>query len=147
MKSIFDRAIRDELINRINLLSEDSKAQWGKMTIYQMVRHCRLWEEMTFGKYKYKRQFLGIIFGKMVLKDLTKDENPLKRSTPTIAALKVTGNGDITSEKENWIALIEQYPHFSNTDFVHPFFGKVTKEQVGILAYKHTDHHLRQFNS
>jgi len=29
---------------------------------------------------------------------------------------------------------------------MHPFFGKMTKEQVGYLAYKHTDHHLWQFN-
>ena len=81
------------------------------------------------------------------MKDLTKDDNPLKRSTPTIAELKVTGNGNLASEKKNWISLIEQYPNFSNANFIHPFFGKVTKEQVGILAYKHTDHHLRQFNS
>ena len=45
-----------------------------------------------------------------------------------------------------WIALIEGYAQYSNTDFVHAFFGKMTKEQVGIMTYKHTDHHLRQFN-
>jgi hypothetical protein len=56
-------------------------------------------------------------------------------------------NGNITSERTKWIGLIEEYANFSNADFVHPFFGKMTKEQIGYHAYKHTDHHLRQFNS
>jgi hypothetical protein len=32
MKTIFDDATRDELIQRINSLDEHKKAQWGKMT-------------------------------------------------------------------------------------------------------------------
>jgi Protein of unknown function (DUF1569) len=146
MKSVFDKTTREGLITRINTLDENSTAQWGKMTVYQMLKHCRLWEQMVFGQQKYKRGFLGLLFGKMALKDLTKDDEPLKRNTPTIAELKITGTGDVASEKKNWLVLIEQYAHFSNTDLVHPFFGKMTKEQIGYLAYKHTDHHLRQFN-
>ena len=56
-------------------------------------------------------------------------------------------NGDIESEKKKWISLIEGYENYSNPGFIHDFFGKMTKEQIGILAYKHTDHHLRQFNA
>ncbi len=44
------------------------------------------------------------------------------------------------------ISLIEEYEDFSNHDFEHWFFGKMTKGQVGYFVYKHTDHHLRQFN-
>jgi hypothetical protein len=40
MKSIFEKNIREALIERINLLHEDSDALWGKMTVTQMVRHC-----------------------------------------------------------------------------------------------------------
>jgi len=45
--------------------------------------------------------------------------------------------------------LINEYSAYSFPDysFVHPFFGKMTKEQIGYHAYKHIDHHLRQFNS
>jgi hypothetical protein len=45
MNSVFDKATRDELISRINTLNENSTAQWGKMNIYQMLKHCILWEE------------------------------------------------------------------------------------------------------
>ncbi len=147
MKTIFDKTTRDVLINRINTLNENSKAQWGKMTISQMMKHCAMWEEMAQGKKKYKRSFIGRVFGKMVLKNVLKDASPLKHNTPTIPELKVTENGNVSSERLKWISLIEEYAHFSNPDFIHVFFGKITKEQIGYLAYKHIDHHLRQFNS
>ena len=147
MKTIFDKKTRDELIARINTLNENSNAQWGKMNIYQMVKHCKLWEEMISGKIKCKRVFVGRLFGKMLLKNAIKDENPMPRNAPTSSELKVKeSNGDLGSEKTKWIAQIEENPFFSNPDFVHPFFGKMTKEEIGYHAYKHTDHHLRQFN-
>lgn len=147
MKTIFDKETRYGLIDRINTLNENSKAQWGKMNVYQVIKHCRIWDEMAFGKKKYRQAFIGRLFGKMALKNLIKDEKPLKRSTPTIPDLKITGDGDVSSEKSKWIATIKEYDHFSNDDFVHPFFGRMTKEQIGYLAYKHIDHHLRQFNA
>jgi Protein of unknown function (DUF1569) len=148
MKSIFDKKTRDELLIRINSVTENSTAQWGKMNAYQMVKHCRLWEEMMQSKQNLKRVFIGRIFGKMALKTVLKDENPLKRSTPTIPSLIIKETtGDIELEKTKWIANIKQYANFSNKTFSHIFFGKMTDEQIGQLAYKHTDHHLRQFNS
>ena len=55
--------------------------------------------------------------------------------------------GPVFSERTKWIRLIEKYVHFSNADLVPPFFGKMAKKQIGYFVYKHTDHHLRQFNS
>ena len=149
MKTVFDKTTREELINRINLLTENSKAQWGKMNVYQMLKHCTLWDEWVTGtgNKKYKRVFMGRLFGKLALKNVVKDDTPLRRSTPSIPEfiIKET-HGDIVAEKKKWIALIESYAHFSNPGFVHAFFGKMTTEQIGYMAYKHTDHHLRQFN-
>lgn len=147
MKTIFDKATREELISRIGTVNENSTAQWGKMNTYQMLKHCSLFEEMALGKIKYKRVFVGRLFGKMALKKVLKDDAPLSRSTPTLAELRIKGNGDVSTEKAKWIGLLGEYEHFNNPDFIHPFFGKITKEQIGQLAYKHADHHLRQFNS
>lgn len=147
MKSIFEQSTRNELINRIHSLDENSKAQWGKMTLYQMVRHCRLWEEMVLGRKAYKRVFMGRIFGKMALKMVSKDDTPIKRNAPTIPELKIPEtHGDLAAEKQQWITLINEYAHFHNPGFIHPFFGKMTREQIGNFVYKHSDHHLRQFN-
>jgi len=54
MKTIFDKQTRDELIDRINKLNENSTAQWGKMNVYQMLKHCTLYEEMLLGKKEFK---------------------------------------------------------------------------------------------
>jgi hypothetical protein len=148
MKTVFDKPTRDELIARINKLDENSLAQWGKMNVTQMIEHCRLWEEMISGDLKCKRSFPGRLVGQMVLKGLLKDDSPLKRSTPTAHELRVSEtNSVIAVEKAKWIDMIEKNVQFSNPDFVHPFFGKMTKEQIGQLDYKHIDHHLRQFNA
>ena len=146
MKTIFDKVTRDELIGRIGLLNESSIAQWGKMNVYQALKHCALWDEWVQNGKNNRQVFVGRLFGKMALKKVLKDESPLARNTPTLPELKIKENtGDIAYEKKKWIALINGYAHFSNPGFLHTFFGKMTKEQVGQMAYKHADHHLRQF--
>jgi hypothetical protein len=147
MKTIFDKTTREELINRINTLNENSTRQWGTMNIYQMLKHSTLYEEMLIGKKKFKRSFLGRLFGKMALKQLIGDESPIKRNLPTIPEIVIKEEkGDITAEKHHWIALIQEHANTSGTEFMHAFCGKITKEQSGYLAYKAADHHLRQFN-
>lgn len=147
MKTVFDKTTRDELVGRIDKLNDSSKKEWGKMNLYQMLRHCTLWDSWIQNNKDNKQAFIGRLFGKIGLKKVLKDESPLARNTPTLQALKIAEtSGDIASEKKKWIAMINEYDHFSNSGFVHPFFGKMTKEQVGQMAYKHADHHLRQFN-
>ncbi len=146
MKSIFDKATREELIGRIASLNEDSTAQWGKMNVSQMLKHCSQWDEMAFGKKTYKQSLLGKLFGKIALKDMLKDE-PIKKNLPTIPSFKIKESSNVTEEKNKWIKLIHEYENFSNEGWIHPFFGSMTTENTGYLAYKHADHHLRQFNS
>jgi hypothetical protein len=146
MKTIFDKATRDELIGRINTLSQDSTAQWGKMNVYQMIRHCSLWEQMILNNAPHSRVFISRLFGRLILKAVLKDDAPLRKNSPTIAAFKTTGDGNIVPGKADWITLIQSYPEKAPATFMHPFFGKMTRDQVGQLVYKHIDHHLRQFN-
>jgi len=145
MKTVYDKAVRDELIARIRMVNEGSPSMWGKMTAFQMVKHCVLWEEMVLHGKKYRRVFVGWLFGKMALKSVLKDAAPLRQNTPTIPELMVTGDGSVALQKEKWIGLIEEHGQRFNTEFVHPFFGRMTREETGVLAYKHSDHHLRPF--
>jgi hypothetical protein len=146
MKSVFDKTTRDELINRIHSLNENSTAQWGKMNVYQMLKHCTLWEEMLLGKRQCRQSFLGRVFGKIALKNMLKDE-PIKHGLPTVPSFKTKGNGDVAAAKAAWINLLLEHELRESSGFVHPFFGQLTADQAGRIAYKHTDHHLRQFNS
>jgi hypothetical protein len=148
MKTVLDKTTREELIGRINTLDENSARQWGKMNINQMLKHCAMVDEMFLGRKQYKRTFLGRLIGQMALKSMLKDQTPIAKNAPTSPYFKIKeSSGDVASEKQEWIELIEEYGRYSNNNFVHWFFGKMTNEQVGYFAYKHIDHHLRQFNS
>jgi hypothetical protein len=150
MKTIFDKTTRDELIDRIISINENNKSLWGKMNVYQMSRHCTIWNEWVLGKndFIYKQDFLGKIFGKMALKSNTKDGKPISKGMPAGKAFIVNEtNGNLKIQKTIWTNQIINYDKFSNDNFIHDFFGKMTKEQIGIFAYKHNDHHLRQFNA
>ncbi|MCK0145300.1 DUF1569 domain-containing protein [Arenibacter sp. F26102] len=147
MKTIFDRNTIDELVQRIKSLQVNADAQWGKMDAYQMLKHCTMSEEMFQGKKQYKRLFIGRLFGSMALKGILKNENTMKPNQPTHPEMKIKGTGNFENEKTKWIELLRSYSTFLNPNFVHPFFGKMTKEQIGNYVYKHTDHHLRQFGN
>lgn len=146
LKTIFDPATRAEVIGRIQVLSPSATAQWGTMNVSQMMKHCSIFEDMMLGKTKYRRALLGYLFGRLALRGAGNDA-PLKQSTPTLSAMKIKDTPDFAVQKKEWIALIEEYGQHSAQSLAHPFFGKITRDQMGIIAYKHSDHHLRQFNA
>ena len=146
MKSVLDPSTRQELATRINSLTQQNNAQWGKMNVYQMLKHMTMCEDMFHGKIKLSRVFIGRLIGPMILKKVLKDEKPFGKNSPTAPILKITEtNGDIETQKKELISRLEQYSNYNEQGFVHPFFGALTKEQVGLFVYKHADHHLRQF--
>src|SRR5690606_20995409 len=93
--------------------------------------------------YIYKQTFMGKLFGKIVLKRMIKDEQPFDKNIPTSEQFKPKlTSGNLELEIAKWITLTREYESYSNPNFIHDFFGKMTKEEIGILVYKHTDHHL-----
>jgi hypothetical protein len=145
MKTLFELEDRYALIMRVRTLTGGEQPLWGKMTISQMVEHCIRWEEMMIGERKVKHVWLGYLFGKVALKDMIGDGQPVKQSIPTFKELKVEeAGGDFEQQKEKWIGLLRGYQDHAITVYHHPFFGKMTREETGRLAYKHNDHHLRQ---
>ena len=148
MKTVYNPNTIQELTQRIEKIQDNSKAQWGKMNAYQMLVHCVKNEEMLQGKRAYKRNFIGKIFGKMALKSILKDEMPLKKNQPTHPEFVITQQGQVAQPKQQLMALVREYEHLSTRkagELVHPFFGKMSHEQLGKYAYKHLDHHLNQF--
>ncbi len=151
MKDIFNPNTIAEFKTRINTISADSSAQWGKMNVYQMLKHCTENDKMLVGERQFKRLFIGRIFGKMALRSSIKDDAPLSHNSPTHPDLIIKEeNGDIEAQKQEWISVLEGFhtkPSSSFENFVHPFFGKMTPAQISTFAYKHIDHHLRQFGA
>jgi len=149
MKSIYETSAVESFKDRIDQLEESNGALWGKMSVKQMLKHCVENEKLLLRRRQFKDVFIGKIFGKMALKADVKNDEPFKKNSPTHPDLKI---GEVFESfdvlKEEWKTLLEHYPdkiELDYEDFVHPFFRKMNYTQVGIWAFKHTDHHLRQF--
>lgn len=148
MHSVFDSKTINILVSRLEQLENTSTPEWGTMNVSQMLKHCIACEEMYQGKLTIKRAFIGKLFGKMALKSIMREGVQLKKNQPTSPILCFEGDDSIETDKNTWIHLLKSYPNMSENafkDFVHPFFGAMTRDQIGKIAYKHTDHHLRQF--
>lgn len=150
MKTVFDARVQQELQQRIANLNHDAPAQWGKMNVSQMLRHCTLWTEWVQGtgaytSHTYKQDLLGKILGRWALRSNTKNDKPIGRNMPAGAFAIQEKINDLHAQKALWQQYLAGYTQFSNDRFIHDFFGKMTREQIGIFAYKHYDHHLRQF--
>lgn len=148
MKSIFNSKDNQEIITRINNLSPDSKAEWGKMTVDQMLSHCVAPIDLAFGTKPLKANFMMQLLGKM-LKSKILNSPEFKKNSPTAPSFIRTENYDFESTKSELIHKVEKFAtegHSSIKNQKHPFFGKMTYEEWDRLHYMHLDHHLKQFN-
>lgn len=148
MKTIFDKKTNEAILHRIEKLNKNSIASWGKMNVYEMLKHSIASEKTYLGDNVLKRVFIGKLFGRMALKNILKDEKPMGKNSPTHPTFIFKGEGDISPLKREWSFLVQEYLKRDSDDFqnfTHPFFGKMTQEQLGQMVYKHIDHHLRQF--
>ncbi len=148
MKSLFNPADNQEIINRIQRLSAASQPQWGKMNVAQMLAHCQHPLRVAFGEMQLKRNLMSLLFGGMIKRTLIKDESPFKQNLPTSTSFIVVDNRDFEKEKNKLIELIQRFSKNGAAGLrkdPHPFFGKLTTTEWDILQWKHLDHHLRQF--
>ena len=149
MKSFFNVADNKELVNRINKLTPENKAQWGKMNVSQMLAHAQVPLKAAIGESKLKRGLMGFLFGKIAKKQLMKAED-FKRNLPTDPNFLVKDERNFEEEKARLIALIKRVEKAGASSLAvnpHPFFGKMTETEWDTLQYKHLDHHLRQFGA
>jgi Protein of unknown function (DUF1569) len=144
VKNLFDPAVKQDIVDRINKLTPESKALWGKMNAGQMLAHCQVPIGVAEGTHKLKRTFIGRIFGP-IAKPMLYNEKPFKRTLPTDKSFVMTDQKDFEMEKQKLLTMISNFTEANMVDEPHPFFGKLTKEQWSIGSWKHLDHHLQQF--
>lgn len=148
MKNIFEKAVTDEVIARIENLKADSRPVWGKMSVGQMLAHCSKPYETVFDPNFPKPGFIGRFFAKAFAKGIVTGEKPYKRSSPTAPEFKITETRDFQVEKKRLIDYIRKTQqlgakHFDGKESLS--FGALNTAQWNNLFYKHLDHHLNQF--
>ena len=145
MKTFFDPQVRIELMDRLLALEPGSAARWGTMDAARMLAHCTEAMKMPTGELQVKRGLPALIG--WMFKRLAYDDRRFRRGAPTAREITITDPRDFEQEKAHFIVgfLKAAQGPAQITQPIHPFFGKLTNDQWGVLLYKHLDHHFRQF--
>jgi hypothetical protein len=147
--SLFDEEKCGGIIRRINNLTPENKARWGKMNVSQMLCHCTDGLRMATGEREVKDKS-NFIF-RTILKPLVIHVLPMPKGAPTAAEINPMRDGtqptEFESDRQTLIACIENICSLpeSHAWARHAAFGKMNRRQWGLLAHKHIDHHLKQF--
>jgi hypothetical protein len=149
MKNLFDATVANQVKTRLGKLGPQSERHWGKMTAAQMLAHCSLSMQWAVGELVPEKGALPArLMGRLVKPMVFRNEDPLRRSSPTAQSLIVIDRRDLDKERDRLSRLIDKFaaggPAGCTTN-PHSFFGKMTPDEWAILMYKHLDHHLRQF--
>ena len=147
--SLFDKQKCAEIVFRINQLTPESSAAWGKMNVGEMLCHCADGIKMATGE-RAVRDKSNFLF-RTIVKPLVIYVLPMPKGAPTADEINPAKSGTKPSEfeadrralldaVENFCALPETHA-WSN----HAAFGKLSRRQWGLIAHKHIDHHLKQF--
>jgi len=148
MRSIRNQAERDQLVRRLNKLTGDERPLWGKMTCDQMLSHLVQGAELPFEASVPERS--TFVF-RNLMKPLVLYVLPIPKDVKVSPEMNQQEKGrppqGLTLDREiltEMMARVGTLP--ADHDCLnHPMFGKMNAKEWGLLIYKHTDHHLKQF--
>ncbi len=148
MKNIFDKAVTDELIARIEKLTPESQPLWGKMSVSQMLAHCSVTYEFIFEDKHPKPGALKRWMLKTFVKKIVTGDKPYKKNSPTAPEFKVSDQKEFELEKQRLIAFMKKTQEMGEKEFENResrSFGILSLQEWNSMFYKHLDHHLTQF--
>lgn len=149
MKNIFDKAVSEEFISRIDKLNAESERVWGSMDAAKMLAHCNVTYEMIYeeGKHPKATGFKKFLL-KLFVKPIVVTEKTYKKNSPTAPAFIVKSDKNFDVEKERLVNFIRKTrklgaAHFEGKE--SNSFGVLTSTEWNNMMIKHLDHHLSQF--
>jgi len=146
MGSILNESDRAAIINRMRSLSTSSTGRWGSMDVSGMLKHLHLSALMALGEMEVpsanKRVFHVFPFKHLLLYVV-----PFPKGAPTAPKLKPVDAASMEEERDAVLELLERLGTGPSEGAgpAHPLFGPLTWREWGVVTYKHTDHHLKQF--
>jgi hypothetical protein len=148
LPNLFTTSVSNDIIARINKLSNTTPAQWGKMNVTQMLAHNNVTFEFAYEeKHNKPNFFMAFILKNLVKKGLV-NEVPYKKSASTAPEFIIGDDRNFEVEKKRLIEYIDRTVKLGENHFegrVSMIFGPMTATEWNNLFYKHMDHHLTQF--
>lgn len=143
MPSLNDAAPRASLVERLERLSPEATARWGRMTAPKMLAHMTDAFRMALGELPVRPKKVPLI-GSFPFKQLVIYLLPFPRNAPTAPEIIAREPDAFDVERATLKVLLDRLG--GNVSYAaHPLFGTMTRSEWGALGYRHFDHHLRQF--
>jgi hypothetical protein len=144
-KTLSNASARRELLERLERLTPKATARWGIMTAPQMLAHLVDWMLMAKGELKAAPKNRPLRFPP--LKQLVIYWLPFPKGVPTAPELISRKPLEWSIEHASMRKHVESFENLDPRSLwpIHPVFGKMTPRMWGVLGYRHTDHHFRQF--
>jgi hypothetical protein len=148
MKNLFDKHDYEETLQRIDNLKPDSQAQWGKMSVDQMLAHCNVAYDMAYTEKYPKATGLKRWMLKMFVKSAVVGPKPYPKNGRTAPVFIISDERDFETEKTKLVNHLKKTfdlgaAHFENRE--SNSFGRMTSAEWNVSFSKHLDHHLKQF--
>lgn len=145
MKSMFQDSTQRLMADRLARLPPERQAQWGRMTAPRMVAHVAQSFRSAVGELPVKSKKLPLRYSP--LKEIIIYWLPFPKNAPTAPELLAREPGDWASDVAALQALMQRFGKMDPKSAFpeHAAFGRLSGAQWGILMYRHTDHHFRQF--
>jgi hypothetical protein len=147
---LFDPVALSDVLRRVRALSPERRPRWGSMTAHEMVCHLCDAFRMPVASRPLPRR--GNVLHRTLFKWIAfRTPMPWPKGAPTLRELNQAKGGtppaDFAQDVAHLEALIERFialePDVDRS--FHPLFGRMTRRDWAVWAYRHTDHHLRQF--
>jgi hypothetical protein len=147
-KNLLDNKTAEDIVFRVQKLQPTAKASWGQMTVTEMLLHCNkvhqhLLSPSTSARKKTSlKQYLirwVVLYLMPQFPKNAKTPKPLEtKGTITDVAFE--------EQKQAFLTLVRRFAQQNAPiEHHHPYFGNLSTRQWGLSAWKHVDHHLRQF--
>ena len=146
MPSIWEEEARNELLNRLDRLTADAPARWGRFNCPAMMAHVNDALRMPLGEVIAPIKRLPIRF--FPLKQLVIYYLPFPKGVPTSPVLLARCDEAVFQDEvqafRQILARLARRSHETAWPG-HPAFGTMSRRAWGVLGYRHVDHHFTQF--
>ena len=151
MATIFEPAALAGLTERIRALEKEASRKWGRMSVEGMVCHLNDAFLMVLGERPSETtpswvertaiRFLALH---------TPVPWPKGARAPAVVDQEKGGSppGEFERDKASLQSTLERFASEApGRSMFHPIFGQLSTPELGRWAYRHVDHHLRQFDA
>jgi|SRR6478672_9656450 hypothetical protein len=152
MKTLSRLADKQEIVQRVQSIRQNTPRHWGKMSAHQMICHLADGFRLYMGELQArpaKMPMPAALIKNIALWAPFKWPTGFKTAPEIDQEIDGTApaifEGDV-ADLQDLIVRFTRNPRDFNWP-VHPHFGALTEREWMRLAYLHCDHHLRQFGA